>query len=367
MCAELTDRAIDIDRFLALDEPPIPVTVLTGFLGSGKTTVLRHLLNQQALADTAVIVNELGEVALDHVLLEEVSDRVLQLPSGCLCCGLRNDLVQTLRSLLDRATRAEIPAFERVVVETTGIADPAPIVQTMMSDPLRLSRYRLHTLVCTVDAELGAATLARHRESPRQVALADRLLLTKTDRASAAAIPAIEQRLRSLNPDAPIEPIVNGVIEAEVFFRKPAASRSNAAPVRQIDDGELLQHVHAERIRAYGLELHQPLPWDRFEAWLEELVARHGERLLRVKGMIRVAGRARPVEVHGVQHVFHRPRAFEGAVSDNISRLTVIVDGVPERDIAARLAVLSRAAQARPVSVARGGGIRAVSNRQEGE
>ena len=180
---------------LDLPEGPLPVSVLTGFLGSGKTTVLRHLLADPAMEETAVIVNEFGEIGLDHMLVESGTEDTILLNSGCLCCTVRNDLVQTLRVLFKRRARRQVPPFRRVVVETTGLADPAPILHTLMTDPVLAEWFRLDGIVTTVDAANGAATLDRHPESVKQAAVADRLLLTKTDMAAPARSRAIETRL----------------------------------------------------------------------------------------------------------------------------------------------------------------------------
>lgn len=305
--------------------------------------MLRHLLAQDGLRNTAVIVNELGEIGIDHLLLEEVSDQVLLLPSGCICCALRNDLVDTLRSLLDRAARGEIPQFDRVVVETTGIADPAPIVQTMMSDPLRLSRYELQGLVCTVDAELGLSTLSRYSESVRQVALADRILMTKTDRASSNSIRALVDQVRALNPAAPIQRIVNGVISPDEFLTGTGAINLESVVRLTHVAGSVAGRgdvAHHHGVQTHALVLEPALDWSHFEAWLASLVADHGAALLRIKGLLRIEGRSHPIEVHGVQHVFYRPRSLDHLPPPTRSKLTLITVGLDPSEIQARIAQL---------------------------
>src|SRR5215468_5156655 len=191
----------------------IPATLLTGFLGSGKTTVLNHVLKQPGMAATAVIVNEFGEIGLDHLLVERSSEDVVLLNSGCLCCTVRSDIVDTLTNLFVDRAKGKIPFYKRVAVETTGLADPAPILHTLMTDPIVAARYMLDGVVTTVDAVNGAGTLDHHAEAVKQAAVADRLLLTKTDLAEAAHRQSIEERLTALNPSAPIMPVARGAID----------------------------------------------------------------------------------------------------------------------------------------------------------
>jgi len=199
----------------------LPVSVLTGFLGSGKTTLLSKLVRDPAMANTAVVINEFGEVGLDHLLVEQANEQTVLLDSGCLCCTVRGDLVDTLRDLFVKRVRGEVPAFDRVVVETTGLADPAPILHTLMSDPLLSARYRLDGVITTVDAVNGSKELDEHQESVKQAAVADRIVLTKTDIADAAGIAALEARLHALNPAAP----------------RIRASHGAVAPARLFDAG----------------------------------------------------------------------------------------------------------------------------------
>src|SRR5215467_15812686 len=196
----------------------IPVTLLTGFLGSGKTTVLNHVLKQPGMAATAVIVNEFGEIGLDHLLVERSSEDVVLLNSGCLCCTVRNDIVDTLTSLFVDRAKNKVPWFTRVVIETTGLADPAPILHTLMTEPIVAARYMLDGVVTTVDAVNGAGTLDRQPESVKQAAVADRLLVTKTDLAGAEALSALRARLAALNPSAPIVTVAGGAVDPERLF-----------------------------------------------------------------------------------------------------------------------------------------------------
>src|ERR1700751_3096789 len=196
----------------------IPVTLLTGFLGSGKTTVLNHVLKQPDMAATAVVVNEFGEIGLAHLLVERSSENVILLNSGCLCCTVRGDIVDTLTNLFVDRVKGKVPYFTRIAIETTGLADPAPILHTLMTDPIVAARYMLDGVVTTVDAVNGAATLNKHPEAVKQAAVADRLLLTKTDLTEPVARQAFETRLAALNPSAPIIPVAQGAVDPALLF-----------------------------------------------------------------------------------------------------------------------------------------------------
>ena len=303
-------------------EPLIPVGVLTGFLGSGKTTLIRSLLRQPAFDGTAVVVNEFGEIGLDHLLVEAAlgEDTVL-LEGGCLCCATRGDLVRALRSLLDRRQRAELPPYRRVIVETSGLADPAPILQTLMSDPLRLSRYRLASLTATLDAVLGAETLTRYDEARRQAALADRIVLTKTDLAdgsqSAAAVAAVRQFSA-----API------VLASDVLTSEAGAGVFSSASTG-VGSGEFPEHHTHGAYASVARSFDRPLAWPRIETWLAATVERCGSRLLRLKAVLAIEGEQAPVALHAVQHVIHRPErlaAWPAGLAQG--RIVLIAEGL---------------------------------------
>ena len=329
----------------------IPVSVITGFLGSGKTTLLSKLLRHPAMSDAAVIINEFGEVGLDHQLVESSRDDLVVMSSGCLCCTIRTDLVDTLRSLHQRRAKGEVPPYRRVLVETTGLADPAPILHTLMNDPLVSRQYALDAVITTVDALHGRGQLDDHFESLKQAAVADRLLLTKVDVASPEEVRMLRERLKAVNPGAPLIEVVQGEIDPQTLFDAglydPATKSETVrewlrAESFEDDDGDHghdaqneHDHDHAdrhshdvnrhdERILAHCLIFDKPLNWRHFSPNLASLVSRHAEKLLRVKGILNVEGEPLPVVVHGVQHQFQRMRLEKWPDDDRRSRLVLI-------------------------------------------
>lgn len=310
---------------------PIGAALITGFLGSGKTTLLNRLLRHPGMGDTAVIVNEFGEIGLDHLLIETALDNAVLLNSGCLCCTLRGDLVDTLASLFDRRQRREVPPFRRVLIETTGLADPAPILHALMADPGVTRHYRMEHVIATVDAVNALSQLAEHYESAKQAAIADRVLLTKTDLAPASTIEAVREQIRALNATAPILPVIQGAIEPDTLFGSASEEWSAWLPEVEPDDHDHgAHHDHRHGISSYCLLHERPLPWSRLARWLEALAALRGPDLLRVKGIVAVEGRAAPVVLHAVQHVLHPPRELKAwPDADRRSRIVFIT-----RDIA---------------------------------
>ena len=317
---------------------PAPVTVLTGFLGAGKTTLLNHLLRQPALAGTAVLVNEFGEIGLDHLLVEKLDENTVLLNAGCLCCTVRGDLARALADLLPRVEAGEV---RRVVIETTGLADPAPILATLMSDPAAARAYRLDGIVTVVDAVNGMAQLDAQPEAVRQVAVADRIVLSKTDLADS---PELRARLRRLNPGAPLLTATHGDVDAAALLHAGLFDPDSKIPdVRGWLDAEAYTDTHHHhhdpnrhdaRIAAFCLTFDQPLHWQGVATWLDMLVATRGKSLLRIKGILNVVGQDRPVAIHGVQHLFHPP-ALLAAWPDGdprTSRLVFITRDLP-RDV----------------------------------
>ncbi len=343
-------------------EPPVerlPVSVITGFLGSGKTTLLKYLLAHPEMGETAVIINEFGEVGLDHLLVEKAEDDTVLLESGCLCCTIRGDLIDAMRRLYKRRAKGEVPPFKRVVIETTGLADPAPILHTLMQDPVLTAVYRLDGVVATVDAVNGETQMDRQVESVKQAAVADRLLLTKSDLSDAERLADLEGRLRRLNPAAPIQRVMHGEVSPASLFNaglyNPESKsldvqrwlREEAyADARQHDHDHDHGHGHSHdhhahahhdhasgldvnrhdaHIRAFCMTRDEPVDWQKFCAWIDMLTATRGADLLRIKGVLNIAGETRPVAIHGVQHLFHPPvllPAWPGA--DRRSKLVFI-------------------------------------------
>jgi len=331
--------------------PRLPISVLTGFLGSGKTTLLRRLLGDPRLRDAAVIVNELGEVGIDHLVLREVGEDVVVLPSGCLCCTVRQDLVTTLRSLYMRRRRRSIPRFDRILVETTGLADPAPILQTLCKDALIAERFRLDGTIATIDAVNAMDQLDRHRESVKQAAMADRLVITKTDIADAACSATLKARLAAINPSATQLIAIRGEIDAGHLLD---AGLYNAV-TRSVDVERWLQAdvhgrgrpyagvypnalTHDDRIRTFCLSSNEPIDWEPFAAAMQALMARHGDGMLRVKGILEVVGEAMPLAVNGVQHVFYPPQHLaRWPAGARRSRLVFITFGIEREQVIALL------------------------------
>jgi G3E family GTPase len=284
----------------------LPVSLITGFLGSGKTTLLNRLLQRPEMGDSAVIINEFGDVALDHLLVAPVTGEAVVLASGCVCCAVRGDLQDTLRNLLIERDRGAVPPFARILIETSGLADPAPVVQLFLNNPLLGHYLRLDAVVATVDAVNGGAALDRQWEARKQAAIADRLLLTKTDIAPPGAVERLAEQLRQLNPAASQHRVVHGEIASAALFG--VGPFDLVARAGLIADATSHQHDHA--VTAFCLTAERPLDWGRFHDWLGGLRAVHGERLLRVKGVLDIAGEAGPIAVHGVHHTFHPPVAL---------------------------------------------------------
>jgi G3E family GTPase len=315
-------------------EGKLPVALVTGFLGSGKTTLISKLLGHPEMGETAVIVNELGEIGIDHHLLRQVDERTVLLDSGCLCCTLRGDLADELRDLLGRRDRGEIPAFRRVVVETTGLADPAPVVYTLLSEPVVRHHYALESVVTTVDAQHGLP----REESVKQAAAADTLVITKTDLAPPSAV---EAELARLNPTARVVAASHGAIHPGVLFAPaPAAAGGRPSPGAQRDH----HHQHGD-VRAVAVVLDGAVEWTAFAIWLTMLLQARGSEIYRVKGLLDV-GADGPVLLNGVQHVVHPPVHLEAwPDGDHRSRLVFIGKDLDGGVLRRSLAAFDRAAR----------------------
>lgn len=308
---------------------PVPVTILTGFLGSGKTTLLKRLLQCEGGARTAVLINEFGEIGLDHLIVRSVSPTSVVLQNGCVCCTIRTDLQAGLRELVDSAARSSRSAFNHIILETTGLADPVPVVQTLIVDPMLRHQLRLRGLVATVDGLQGLSQLATQEEAHRQAATADRLVLTKTDIADPNAVATLCHRLAALNPTAPVIDPSRGGNLWDLIVGAHGGSRADAAGAwlaRLPDLGSVHRHGgEASAIRSFVVRTEEPIDWTAFAVWLSALVHRHGRKLLRVKGLLAIPGVDTPVLLNAVQSFVHPPMHLEAwPDADRSSRLVFI-------------------------------------------
>jgi len=302
----------------------IPVTVVTGFLGAGKTTLLRRFLASPEGAGTAVIVNEFGAVGIDDALLRSSADQTVLLGNGCVCCITRSDLQLALRRLVFDREHGAVPPFSRVVIETSGLADPGPILQTFSTDRALGGEFHIDVVLTVVDAVNGEANLETAAEARKQAILADRLIVSKTDLADPTAVKRLTQRLQRLNPRAPIDIAVAGALDPERMIAPASAERSSF----------IAEAEHSDGIESFAIETTAPVEWSTFSRAMETLTALRGADLLRVKGLLNVAGCRGPVVIQYVQHLAHPPVELERWPDENrTSRVVFITRGVPERQV----------------------------------
>ncbi|MEM7026292.1 MAG: GTP-binding protein [Pseudomonadota bacterium] len=349
----------------------IPVTILTGFLGSGKTTLLAKLLRHAAMGRTAVIINEFGEIGLDHDLIESSEETEVTLMGGCLCCTVKGDLIDTLRRLYVRRTKNEVPYFERMVIETTGLADPAPVLQSIMADRMLDHYYRLDGVVTLVDAANGMDTLDRHQEAVKQAAVADRIVITKTDLAKDRAIASLRVRLAALNAGARILEARHGDIHPDALLHAglfdPATKSANVQ--RWLNEEAYAAHHHHghhhdsdhhhdhthdvnrhdKHIQAFCLRHPTPIPSSAADFFWDMLTSQRGSDLLRVKAILNIAETPdTPMMLHAVQHVVHAPAYLDAWPSDDRdSRMVFITRDVPREAIGQLLNALLDAGEPR--------------------
>ena len=311
----------------------MPLHLLSGFLGSGKTTLLRRLLDIPALGDSAVLVNELGEIGLDHHLLRHIDGETVLLRSGCICCTVRDDISTALKDLLTRRARGEIPAFARVIVEGTGLADPLPILSTVATDPVLRHKFRIGRVVTTVDAVNAALQSRQQPEWAKQVAVADHIVLTKTDILAAEGLIGL---LRAINPGAMLHEANAPDLDMPTLLAEPNVPSEALAWTSHARFAA--ESAHDAVVHSFCLVFDRPIDWVTLGIWLTMLLHAHGERVLRVKGLLDVAGSTHPIFVNGVQHVMHKPLHLDRwPDDDHRSRLVFILRDLP-RDLIERSA-----------------------------
>jgi G3E family GTPase len=322
----------------------LPLTVLTGFLGSGKTSLLNRWLKSPLLADAAVLINEFGEIGLDHQLVEAVEGAPVLLANGCVCCSIRDDLKSAILKLDERRRTGEVPPYRRILIETTGLADPAPIVATLLNDPELRHHYRLGAVITTVDAVNGPTDVATREEARRQVALADHLVITKTDLVTPAVLAGVREQLLGVNPRAGIVDVgaADAALLRAVDVYDPAALPADVA--RWLAGAShSATHAHGMPYDSIGVTVDEAIDWTAFGLWLTMLLHVHGTRILRVKGLLNVAGSDTPVVVNGVQHLVHPPfHLARWPDADRRSRLVFITEGLAPEALSASLAVFNR-------------------------
>jgi len=327
----------------------IPVTLLTGFFGSGKTTLLNQLLNDPKMHDSAVIINELGETGLDHILAtqvesEHIADNTVLLNSGCICCSLKNELADTMRDLFFKRALQAIPQFNRLVIETTGMADPGPILGNLMNEPVIESTFRLDAVVVTIDSVYGLKQLQENTEALKQAAVADVLLLTKTDIANSDEIKALQEKLAEINPGASQHLIQHGeinpdsIIDVGLFdptgkIATPQRWLRTPSKINQ-PKGTLPQKAHQDGITSFTVTMPKPLNWRDLKPVILKLCQTHGSKLLRLKGIIHAEDQPAPLAIHAVHFTPYPPTLLEGWDEDEaISRIVIIGKEIDESEV----------------------------------
>ncbi len=342
---------------MSINSQPIPVIVVTGFLGSGKTTLLQRLLRQKRLVHTAVVINELGEIGIDHHIVRQISENVVLLPNGCLCCKVRDDLGITLRELLHQSLDRSVHPLERVIIETTGLADPIPIIHTLNTEPIVDEAFRLQSIVTTVDAVNSHTNLSQYPESLKQAGIADRLIITKTDIADLQQVASLHVRLRQINPAATIEDSQSEQFDLDSLAESATWDISRAADLRRWlneeayysrnSDHQGKSYRHDDDIAATCIAFDEAIDWTAFTIWLTMLLYSRGNDVLRIKGLINVKGEKGPVVIQGVQHIVSPPVHLEKwPDSDRRSRLIFIARGIGDKELKTSLSTFNEVAKA---------------------
>ncbi|MDO4179519.1 MAG: GTP-binding protein [Phascolarctobacterium sp.] len=288
-----------------------PITVVTGFLGSGKTTLLSNVLQHEQYKNTAVIINEYGQAGLDHRLIRRIEEKTRLLSGGCICCNMRDDLINEIKEILNETERGEIK-MNRVVIETTGLADPAPILFSILMDPLLTNRFYVDATVCCLDAANGELHLENNPESVKQIAVADTIIITKTDIVEKETVAEMRRRLMQLNPAAIVLEAANGKIDANQVFANSQNQMSDKISklASQKESFKQSDAMHNTSVRSMAIGFKKPLDWTAFGLWMSMLLFSHGEKMLRIKGMIDVGAQG-PVVINGVQHIIHPPHHLD--------------------------------------------------------
>ena len=284
-----------------------PIHILTGFLGSGKTTLLNKLLASAGLADTAALINEFGEIGLDHLLVDTVDEEIILLESGCVCCSVRDNFITSLLTLHHKREQGTIPFFRRVILETTGIADPIAIHELILADNEVRSRYHCEKIHTVVDAVYGSSNLDTHIEAVKQVSVADQIFLSKTEISNQKQTRILGQRIQALNPAASVTRSMEPSFSPEALWRDDNKTSFSPGARRGQSGGYGGKASHDQRFSTFLLSWPEAVVWDDFTAWLEALLIARGDSIHRLKGLLKVAGEARPVVVQGVQHSFYPP------------------------------------------------------------
>jgi G3E family GTPase len=342
---------------VSINSQPIPVIVVTGFLGSGKTTLLQRLLRQKRLIHTAVVINELGEIGIDHHIVRQISENVVLLPNGCLCCKVRDDLGVTLRELLQQSLDRSVHPLKRVIIETTGLADPVPIIHTLNTEPIVDEAFRLQSIVTTLDAVNAHTNLCQYPESLKQAGIADRLIITKTDIADLQQVASLHVRLRQINPAATIEDSQSEQFDLDSLAESATWDISRATDLRRWlneeaydnhdSDHQGKAHRHDDNITATCIAFDEVIDWTAFTIWLTMLLYSRGNDVLRIKGLINVKGQKGPVLIQGVQHIVSPPVHLENwPDSDRRSRLVFIARGIGDKELKTSLSTFNEVAKA---------------------